>query len=92
MSTAARPTYFAAIGRSTHGGVASRHISGKDQTAHTKLKYRVIGQASVSEMKEKNLKVSINLQESIYLRICYYVSLHKSAKRHKLDLIDHLRY
>ena len=70
MSTAARPTYFAAIGRSTHGGVASRHISGKDQTAHTKLKYRFIGQASVSEMKEKNLKVSINLQERIYLHIC----------------------
>ena len=61
MSTAARPTYFAAIGRSTYGGVASRQISGKDQIAHTKLKYRVVGQESVSEMKEKNLKVDLNL-------------------------------
>ena len=60
MSTAARPTYFAAIGRSTYGGVASRQTSGKDQIAHTKLKYRVVGQASVSEMKEKNLKVDFN--------------------------------
>jgi protein CWC15 len=64
MSTAARPTYFAAVGRQTYGGVSSRHISGKDQTAHTKLKTRQIGQSSVSEMRSKDLKSELELQES----------------------------
>ena len=55
---AARPTYFAAVGggNQTYGGVRSRQQCAKDQTAHTKLKYRVIGQSSVEEMSSKNLK------------------------------------
>lgn len=64
MSTAARPTYFAAVGRSTYGGAASRHISGKDQTAHTKLKFRKDGQASISEMKQKDLRSELEKQEA----------------------------
>jgi protein CWC15 len=66
MSTAARPTYFAAVGRQ-YGGIRSRHISGKDQNAHTKLKFRQIGQSSTEEMKLKDLKYELETKEELNL-------------------------
>lgn len=64
MSTAARPTYFSAIGKPTVGGIPSRFLSGKDQTAHTKLKFRQVGQATETEMKEKDLKHELSKKEA----------------------------
>lgn len=68
MSTAARPTYYAAIGaKSSYGGVRSRHYSGKDQIAHTKLKFRQVGQATVDEMRERDLKTEIDAKEEAFI-------------------------
>jgi protein CWC15 len=61
MSTAARPTFHAAQGRTTYGGSYTMAVSAKDQAAHTKLKFRKFGQASVDEMTTKDLKS--NLEE-----------------------------
>lgn len=65
MSTAARPTYFAAVGKSSYGGIRSRHISAKDQNGQTQLKFRQIGQSSVEEMREKDLRQELEKNEQI---------------------------
>jgi uncharacterized protein YeaO (DUF488 family) len=54
MSTAGRATYQAAKGVAQTSTIQSQHLSGKDQTAHTKLKYRQFGQASKEELAQKN--------------------------------------
>ncbi len=64
MSTAARPTYHAAIGGKSYGGVRSRHYSGKDQLAHKQLKFRQVGQSTVAEMKERDLRTEIDKNEN----------------------------
>lgn len=63
MTTAARPTYYAAIGKADNGGFQSRMFSARDQVSHTKLKYRQVGQASVEEMKARDLKAEILKKE-----------------------------
>jgi hypothetical protein len=55
MTTANRPTYHAAVGRQNYGGFHSRLVSVKDQLAYTKLKFRQVGQASVSEKRDRNV-------------------------------------
>jgi hypothetical protein len=67
MSTAARPTFNPAIGKSTLGGFNTRSISAKDQAAHTKLKFRKFGQASIEEMETKNLKINLQQKECLLL-------------------------
>ncbi len=67
MSTAARPTYYAAVGAKSFGGVRSRHYSGKDQIAHTQLKFRQVGQSTVEEMRERDLKSEIDLKETTHI-------------------------
>lgn len=68
MSTAARPTFHAAQGKASFGGSFSRSVSGKDQTAHTKLKFRRIGQASTDEMVSKDFKKSLGESETLLIK------------------------
>ena len=63
MSTAARPTFHAAIGKSSYGGSSTRAVSAKDQAAHTKLKFRQPGQSTVSEMASTDLKAKLAILE-----------------------------
>ncbi len=58
-----RPTFKTANGYGSYSNIQSRLISGKDQTAHTKLKFRQIGQASVDEVKKKDFKKSLDVKE-----------------------------
>ena len=62
MSTAARPTFHAAKGRTSFGGLRSGIQSAKDQLAHTKLKFRQLGQST-----GKDLKSNLDRNERIIL-------------------------
>eukprot|EP01039_Chlorochromonas_danica_P006508 gene6508-7177_t len=53
MSNASRPTYFPAVGRPDNNGIQTGYSSAKDQTAHTKMKFRQYGQGSQEELKDK---------------------------------------
>jgi protein CWC15 len=64
MSTAARPTYFPAVGKNNTSHV-TRHASGKNQTAHTKLKFRQIGQAAESELQFRDFKYELDEKEKL---------------------------
>lgn len=67
MTTAARPTYYAAIGKQeTVGSTISHHRSGKNQIAHTKMKFRQPGQSTAEEMKEIDLVQELNKNEQNY--------------------------
>jgi hypothetical protein len=60
-----RPTFHAAIGsKPTYGGIRSTASSGKDQAAHTTLKYRQVGQAS--EVEVANLDRKLELEKKVY--------------------------
>lgn len=68
MSTAGRATFQAIKGTGQSSVIKTASVSGKDQTAHTKLKYRQIGQASVEEIKQQkkereNLKNELQSKE-----------------------------
>jgi protein CWC15 len=67
MSTAGRATYQAAKGSARSSTINTQKVSGRDQTAHTKLKYRQIGQSSKDELKNKNLKDDLEGREHKYL-------------------------
>jgi len=70
MSTAARPTFHAAQGRASHGGFRSTSQSAKDQLAHTKLKFRRLGQSSTQEREsvaKKDLKSTLEKSERLLL-------------------------
>jgi hypothetical protein len=58
------PTYYAKMGSSQIGVRRTAQQSGKDQTAHTKLKYRQIGQNTLTEIKNKDFKVELKKKES----------------------------
>ncbi|KIY51465.1 Cwf15/Cwc15 cell cycle control protein [Fistulina hepatica ATCC 64428] len=57
MSTAHRPTWDPAQARETKG--ASRQYSSRDMAAHTKLKFRQVGQTSVGEVKKRDLRAEL---------------------------------
>lgn len=66
MSTAGRPTYKSAVGK-TPGAFRSRMTSGKDQTAHTKLKFRQFGQASHEEVNQRDLRSELEQRENKFV-------------------------
>jgi protein CWC15 len=53
MSTAHRPTWDPAQGRSTN--INTRQYSSRDMASHTKLKFRQVGQSSAGEVKKRDL-------------------------------------
>ncbi|KAK2463073.1 hypothetical protein APHAL10511_004728 [Amanita phalloides] len=57
MSTAHRPTWDPAQARDVKGG--SRQYSVRDMAAHTKLKFRQVGQTSVDEVKKRDLRAEL---------------------------------
>ena len=64
MSNTHRPTYYAPIGqKQVNIGMPTFSFSVKDQTAHTKMKYRAQGQSSSSEMRERNLAEELERKE-----------------------------
>jgi protein CWC15 len=68
MTTAARPTYHAAIGgKLNYGGFKSRAVCAKDQAAHTKLKFRQLGQATAEEVRNADLRYDLDRKEQEYL-------------------------
>lgn len=67
MSTAGRATYQAAKGSARSSTINTQKFSARDQTAHTKLKYRQVGQSSKEELKNKNLKDDLEGREHKYL-------------------------
>mmetsp|Transcript_103155 Transcript_103155/g.202247 ORF Transcript_103155/g.202247 Transcript_103155/m.202247 type:complete len:231 (-) Transcript_103155:69-761(-) len=68
MTTAARPTYHAAVaGKLNYGGFKSRAVCAKDQAAHTKLKFRQLGQSTVEEVKNADLRYDLDRKEEEYL-------------------------
>lgn len=56
MTTAGRPTWNAAIGSGSRVQVPSKQYSSRDLRGHTKLKQRQIGQNSIEELKQRDLK------------------------------------
>jgi len=63
MTTAGRPTYNAAMGRQSYGGIVTTRLSGKDQIAHTKIKYRQVGQSSTVELKTHDFRAELEKRE-----------------------------
>ncbi|KIM40375.1 hypothetical protein M413DRAFT_73347 [Hebeloma cylindrosporum] len=57
MSTAHRPTWDPAQAKDVKGG--SRQFSVRDMAAHTKLKFRQVGQTSTSEVKKRDLRADL---------------------------------
>ncbi|KAF8339339.1 Pre-mRNA-splicing factor Cwf15/Cwc15 [Amanita rubescens] len=57
MSTAHRPTWDPAQARDVKGG--SRQYSVRDMAAHTKLKFRQVGQTSADEVKKRDLRAEL---------------------------------
>jgi len=57
MSTAHRPTWDPAQARDVKGG--SRQFSVRDMAAHTKLKFRQVGQTSADEVKKRDLRAEL---------------------------------
>lgn len=70
MTTAHRPTYHPAVGSAIQGGfryyVARQQKSVHDLPHQTKLKYRQVGQDSVEEVKERDLKDELQKREQQY--------------------------
>lgn len=67
MTTAARPTYYAAIGKQDYGGFKSRGVCAKDQAAHTRLKFRQPGQSTQDDIKNSDLKYDLDRKEQEYV-------------------------
>ncbi|KAF8911558.1 Pre-mRNA-splicing factor Cwf15/Cwc15 [Gymnopilus junonius] len=57
MSTAHRPTWDPAQAKDVKGG--SRQFSVRDMAAHTKLKFRQVGQTSEGEVKKRDLRAEL---------------------------------
>ncbi|KAF5365984.1 hypothetical protein D9758_006679 [Tetrapyrgos nigripes] len=57
MSTAHRPTWDPAQAKDVKGG--SRQFSVRDMAAHTKLKFRQVGQTSTDEVKKRDLRAEL---------------------------------
>jgi len=66
MTTAGRPTYNAKVGSQSSLSVWKTYKqSGKDQTAHTKLKYRQVGQSSQQELQNIDFKTELERKEKV---------------------------
>ncbi|KAJ7198476.1 Pre-mRNA-splicing factor Cwf15/Cwc15 [Mycena pura] len=61
MSTAHRPTWDPAQAKDVKG--ASRQYSVRDMAMHTKLKFRQVGQTSVAEVKQRDLRAELAVAE-----------------------------
>ncbi|KAJ7647881.1 Pre-mRNA-splicing factor Cwf15/Cwc15 [Roridomyces roridus] len=61
MSTAHRPTWDPAQAKDVKGG--SRQFSVRDMAMHTKLKFRQVGQTSVAEVKQRDLRAELAVAE-----------------------------
>jgi protein CWC15 len=61
MSTAHRPTWDPAQAKDSKAG--SRQFSVRDMAAHTKLKFRQVGQTSTSEVQKRDLRAELLLAE-----------------------------
>ncbi|KAF8806615.1 Cwf15/Cwc15 cell cycle control protein [Phlegmacium glaucopus] len=57
MSTAHRPTWDPAQAKDVKGG--SRQFSVRDMAAHTKLKFRQVGQTSTDEVRKRDLRAEL---------------------------------
>ncbi|KAJ2931555.1 hypothetical protein H1R20_g5613, partial [Candolleomyces eurysporus] len=57
MSTAHRPTWDPAQAKDSKAG--SRQYSVRDMAAHTKLKFRQVGQTSVTEVRQRDLRAEL---------------------------------
>lgn len=68
MTTSHRPTYNPAVAGPSRGAVASHIVSAKDQNGFTQMKYRQVGQASMSEMEERDLRRELAMKEEQHLR------------------------
>ncbi|KAF0699387.1 Aste57867_10048 [Aphanomyces stellatus] len=71
MTTAARPTWHAAVGQKNEGGwnaggQVSMQFSARDLPGQTKLKTRQIGQGTVDELGMKDLKGELSERERKY--------------------------
>jgi protein CWC15 len=63
-----RPTFFPAVaGKSAYGGISTISASAKDQAAHTKLKYRQVGQNSREETVYEDYKAKLDEKEELAL-------------------------
>lgn len=67
MSTASRPTYFPAMGRESNSTIKTVSTSAKDQTAHTKLKFRQTGQATTEELRQRDFRAELEQKERKFL-------------------------
>lgn len=63
MSTAGRPTYSAATGKRSGLALPTSHSSGKDQIAHTKLKFRQPGQGIGDEVQQRDFRAELEKKE-----------------------------
>lgn len=70
MTTASRPTFAPATGGQGRGETSlssmSKQYSSRDLASHTKLKYRDIGQGSIDELRNKDLKRDLEDREKSY--------------------------
>jgi len=71
MTTAARPTWNAAVGQSNEGGWSaggqiSMQFSARDLPGHTKLKTRQPGQGTKGEVQERDLRTELDERELQY--------------------------
>ncbi len=85
MTTANRPTYHSAVGKSFNGSL-SHLVSGKDQTAHTKLKFRQFGQNSVAEILGKDFKNQLDKNEAEVLANKNKDLVHLLEEEKKVDV------
>ena len=86
MTTSHRPTWNPAVGNKSSSGFRSMAVSGKDQTAHTKLKFRQVGQSSQSEILSRNLKGELERKEEEHLKSKQKAILMIEEEEKKVDV------
>ena len=64
MTTAHRPTFVNALG-SSNREAPSKQLSAKQLPGHTTLKFRVPGQNTMQEVKQRDLKQELLIKESV---------------------------
>ena len=90
MSTAGRPTYHSKAGGQVYSGIRTAMKSGKDQSAHTKLKFRQFGQSSKEEVSDRDFKAELQSKEQI-IQECAIRKLDLSSKwKNNLAIIQEL--
>lgn len=69
MSTAGRPTYNARVGSQVYSGIRTGMVSARNQNAHTKLKYRQVGQATQEELTSRDFKSELEIKEKKHISV-----------------------